>query len=88
MKQKINIENDILVGLCQKRDLGQLSQSDLKEITSREATLRMYKAKLKQKEAERKRQQKSCVNQKRKIESIEEQLEKNFRKSRKKKKNT
>ena len=87
MKQKINIENDILVGLCQKRDLGQLSQSDLKEITSREATLRMYKAKLKQKEAERKRQQKSRVNQKRKTESIEEQIrEKLSKKSQEKEK--
>ena len=39
VKQKINTENDILVGLYRKRGLGQLSQSDQKEITSRKATL-------------------------------------------------
>ena len=39
VKQKFNTKNDILVGLYQKRDLGQLSQSDHKEITSREAML-------------------------------------------------
>ena len=57
-----------------KRDLGQLSQSDQKEITSREATLRKYKADLKQKEAARKRQQKFHVIQKRKIQAIEQQI--------------
>ena len=74
VKQKINIENDILMGLCRKRDLGQLSQSDHKESASREATLRKYKANLKQKEAARRRQKKFCVNQKRKIETIEKQI--------------
>ena len=60
--------------LCRKRDVGQLSQSDLKEITSREATLRKCKTNLKQKEASRKRQQKFRVYQKRKkIQEIEEQ---------------
>ena len=60
--------------LCRKRDVGQLSQSDLKEITSRETTLRKCKANLKQKEASRKRQQKFRVYQKRKkIQEIEEQ---------------
>ena len=61
------------MGLYRKRDLGKLSQSDRKEITSREATLRKYKADLKQKEAARKRQQKFRVNKKRKIQAIEEQ---------------
>ena len=60
--------------LCRKRDVGQLSQSDLKEITSRETTLRKCKVNLKQKEASRKRQQKFRVYQKRKkIQEIEEQ---------------
>ena len=60
--------------LCRKRDVGQLTQSHLKEITSREATLRKCKANLKQKEASRKRQQKFRVYQKRKkIQEIEEQ---------------
>ena len=56
VKQKFNTKNDILVGLYQKRDLGQLSQSDHKEITSREAMLWKYKADLTQKEAACKRQ--------------------------------
>ena len=58
VKRKINIENDILVGLYRKRDIGQLSQNDRNEISSREATLKKYKADLKQKELNRKRQQK------------------------------
>ena len=74
--------------LYRKRDLGQLSQSYRNEITSREATFRMSKADLKQKEAARKRQQKFCVNQKRKTQAIEEQTGANFKKSCKKKKNT
>ena len=88
VEQKINIENDILVDLYRKRDLGQLSQSYRNEITSREATLRKSKADLKQKEAARKRQQKFCANQKRKTQAIEEQTGANFQKSCKKKKNT
>ena len=58
VKRKINIENDILVGLYRKRDIGQLSQNDRNEISSREATLKKYKADLKQKELNRKRKQK------------------------------
>ena len=50
VKRKINIENDILVGLYHKQDIGQLSQNDRKEILSREATLKRYKADLNQKE--------------------------------------
>ena len=62
VKRKINFENDILVGLYRKRDMGQLSQNDRNEISSREATLKKCKADLKQKELNRKRQQKfrSC----------------------------
>ena len=40
VKKKINIKNDILVGLCSKRDIGQLLQNDRNEISSREATLK------------------------------------------------
>ena len=63
IKQKINTENDILVGLYRKWDVEQLSLSDSKEITAREATLRKYKANLKQKEATHKQQLKFRVNQ-------------------------
>ena len=73
VKQNVNTVNDILMGLYRKRDLGQLSQSDHAEITSREATLRKYKADLKQKEVAHKRQQKFRVNKKLKIQAIEEQ---------------
>ena len=72
-EQKINTENDILLGLNPKRDLGQLSQNHHKEITSGEATLRKCKADLKQKETRRKRQQKLCENKKCKAQAIEEQ---------------
>ena len=71
MKRKINIENDILVGLYRKRDMGQLSQNDRNEISSREATFKKYKADLKQKELNRKRQQKFRSSQKRKLIEIE-----------------
>ena len=73
VKRKINIENDILVGLYRKRDIGQLSQNDRNEISSREATLKKYKTDLKQKELNRKQQQKFRSNQKRKLIEIEKQ---------------
>ena len=73
MKRTINIENDILVGLYPKRDIGQLSKNDRNKISSREATLKKYKADLKQKELNRKRQQKFRSNQKRKLIEIEKQ---------------
>lgn len=72
-EQKINTENDIVLGLNPKRDLGQLSQNHRKEIASREAKLRKCKADLKQKETRRKRQRKLCENQKCKAQAIEEQ---------------
>ena len=80
VEQKINIENDILVDLYRKRDLGQLSQSYRNEITSREATLRKSKADLKQKEAARKRQQKFCANQNVKLKQLKNKLEQTSKK--------
>ena len=44
VRRKINIEIDILVGLYHKRDIGQLSQNDRTELSSREATLKKYHA--------------------------------------------
>ena len=78
VKRKIKIENDILVGLYRKRDMGQLSQNDRNEISLREATLKNYKADLKQKERNRKRQQKFRSSQKRKLIEIEKQTGENF----------
>ena len=63
-------EKDILVGLYWKWDFGQLSQSYHKKIPSGEATLRKYKADLKQKEAAHKWQQKLCINPNHKIQAI------------------
>ena len=56
-----------------KRELGQLSQNDHNDITLTEATLRKYKADLKQEEAALKLQKKFRVNQKLKIQAIEKQ---------------
>ena len=71
VKRKINIENGILVGLYCKRDIEQLSQNDRNEISSRESTLKKYKADLKQKKLNRKRQRKFRSNQKRKLIEIQ-----------------
>ena len=73
VKRKINIKNDISAGLCSKRDIGQLSTNDRNEILSREATLKKYKADLKQKELNRKQQQNFRSNQNRKLIEIEKQ---------------
>ena len=80
VKRKINFENDILVGLYRKRDIGQLSQNDRNEISSREATFKKYKADLKQKELNRKWQQKFQSNQKRKLIKTEKQTGKKISK--------
>ena len=58
VKRKINIENDILVGLYCMRDIEQLSQNGRNGISSGKATLKKYKADLKQKELNCKWQQK------------------------------
>ena len=73
VKRKINIKNDISAGLCSTRDIGQLSPNDRNEILSREATLKKYKADLKQKELNRKQQQNFRSNQNRKLIEIEKQ---------------
>ena len=62
VKRKINIENDILVGLYCTRDIEQLSQNGRNGISSRKATLKKYKADLKQKELNCKWQQKFWSN--------------------------
>ena len=73
VKRKINIENDILVGLYRKQDIRQLSQNDRNKISSKKATLTKYKAELKQKEINRNRQQKFRGKQKRKLIETEKQ---------------
>ena len=73
VKRKINIENHILVGLYSKQDIGQLSQNERNEISSRDATLKKCKADLKQKELNCKWQQMFRSNQKCKLTEIENQ---------------
>ena len=48
LNKDINIENEILVSLYRKRDLGQASESDRKEILTRQATLKRLKKELKE----------------------------------------
>ena len=47
LNKDINIENEILLSLHRKRGLGQASESDRKEILSRQATLKQLKKELK-----------------------------------------
>ena len=48
LNKYINIENDILVSLYRKRDYGQASESDRKEILTRQATLKRLTKELKE----------------------------------------
>ena len=48
LNKHISIENEILVSLYWKRDLGQASESDHKEILTRQATLKQLKEELKE----------------------------------------
>ena len=47
LNKDINIENEILVSLYRKRDLEQASESDRKEILTRQTTLKRLKKELK-----------------------------------------
>ena len=48
LNEKINIENEILVSLFRKRDLGQAIETDHKEIIARQGTLEQLKKQLKE----------------------------------------
>ena len=48
LNKGISIENEILVSLYRKRDLGQASESDRKKILTRQATLKRLKKELKE----------------------------------------
>ncbi|CAM1309068.1 Uncharacterised protein g5038 [Pycnogonum litorale] len=71
LNKKINIENEILVSLYRKRDLGQASESDRKEISTRQATLQRLKKELKETIQNAARQKKLRDERKRKLESMD-----------------
>ena len=73
IKAEIGTDSEILLGFIRKRDIGQATSMDLKEIKSRQTQLDAKKAKLKTMELTQKRQQKFRLNQKRKIENLEKE---------------
>ena len=72
LNKDINIGNGILVSLYRKRDLGQASESDRKEILTRQATLKRLKKELKEVIQNATRQKKLRNERKRKLESMDE----------------
>ena len=72
LNKDINIENEILVWLYQKRDLGQASESDRKEILTRQATQKRLKKELKEEIQNASPQKKVRDERKRKLESMDE----------------
>ena len=72
LNEKINIENEILVSNFQKRDLGQASETDRKEIITRQGTLKQLKKQLKETISNQVRQKKLREERKRKLESMDE----------------
>ena len=72
LKKNSNIENKILVSLYQKRDLGQASESDCKEILTRQATLKRLKRELKEVIQNVTQQKTLHDGRKRKLESMDE----------------
>ena len=69
LNKEISTENELLVSLYGKRDLGQASESDRKEILTRRATLKRLKKELIQNAT---RHKKVRNENKRKLESMEE----------------
>ena len=74
LNKDINIENEILVSLYRKRDLGQASASDRKEILTRQATLKRLKKELKEVIQNATRQEKLRDERKRKLETTRKKL--------------
>ena len=71
LNKEIDIANEILVSLYRKRDLGQASESDRKEILSRQATLNRLKKELKDVIQNATRQKKLRDETKRKLENMD-----------------
>ena len=71
LNKDINIKNDILVSFYRKRDLGQASEGNRKEIITRQTTLKRLKKELKEVIQNATRQKKLRDERKRKLESME-----------------
>ena len=70
LNKEINIKNGILVSLYRKRDLGQVSKSDRKEILTWQATLKRLKKQLKEEIQKSTRQKKPRDERKHKLEGM------------------
>ena len=71
LNKDINIENEILLSLYRKQDLGQVSESNRKEILTRKATLKQLKKELKEVIQNATRRKKLRHERKRKLESMD-----------------
>ena len=72
LNKDINIENEILVSPCRKRDLEQSSESDRREILTRQAILKRLNKDLKEVIQNATRQKKIRDERTRKLESMDE----------------
>ena len=72
----VNIENETLVSLYRKQNLGQTSDSDRKEISARQKELNRLKKQLKETIQNAARQKKLRDERKRKLENIDEMIRK------------
>eukprot|EP00794_Sanderia_malayensis_P004092 gene4092-4646_t len=72
LRKQINIENEILVVLCKKKELNQLTESDRGEIKTRKETLEKLKRKLRELQLNRRRSIKYRNERKRKLDALDE----------------
>ena len=76
LNKNINIENEILASLYRKRNLGQESESDRKEILTTQATLKRLKRELKEVVQNATRKKRLSDERKRKLKSMDEKTRK------------
>ena len=76
IKEKIEFEKDILLGLHKKRDKGVMSSKDWEELRKREKTLDELKRSLRGPELSQQRQQNHRDGRKRKIDGLDENTSK------------
>ena len=76
LNKNINIENEILASLYRKRNLGQESESDRKEILTTQATLKRLKRELKEVVQNATRKKRLRDERKRKLKSMDEKTRK------------
>ena len=76
LKAEIALEKDILIGLHRKRDSAMMSEGDRKELIEREKNLKNLEKQLKAVLSNRMKQQNFRDNQKRRIESLDDETRK------------